>query len=496
MKDLGKWQFISMLSQGIAMVLGMVGTFVIIRILTVGEWGVVQLAMSIGGTLGIYQHLGLVSASTREISSAKNDKDIFKIFVTSAVVRYCVTLPIALGLFFLSKHIAVNLYHNEDLITPLRLYSTALLFQGIQGILNSVISGTKRFKHLFLYQIIISVVNILIFIPFVYFFKINGYFYGFLIFNIISSIALSIIAFKPLKGKLIMPSKKDFVRLFKEIFSISIAIYLVKILYTNWQKFGNNVLGLYNSTEVVAIFAFALLYAEKIMMVSDSITTVNIPMFSERYVNDFKEFKASFEKNFNKLFSFIIFTGTFAAYFAPFLINILVGGKKYDEALVLVAPVITAFVIYSFINIITSSVMIPAKLAKSMIGSYVFLLVGTVLSFFILRGFINPLLSVSWSMVVGSVLGLVFVLYWVKKRLGFSFFNIDHVVIIIQGFAISMLCGVNIPFLIKLLLAIPLFGLLIWGFFESKFIDKNDIKNIFGKFSAISKKRSVAKSGK
>ncbi len=99
-------------------------------------------------------------------------------------------------------------------------------------------------------------------------------------------------------------------------------------------------------------------------------------------------------------------------------------------------------------------------------------------------------------MVVGSVLGLVFVLYWVKKRLGFSFFNIDHVVIIIQGFAISMLCGVNIPFLIKLLLAIPLFGLLIWGFFESKFIDKNDIKNIFGKFSAISKKRSVAKSGK
>ena len=68
-----------------------IGTFVNIRILTVGEWGVVQLAMSIGGTLGIYQHLGLVSASTREISSAKNDEDIFKIFVTSAVVRYCVT---------------------------------------------------------------------------------------------------------------------------------------------------------------------------------------------------------------------------------------------------------------------------------------------------------------------------------------------------------------------------------------------------------------------
>jgi len=65
MKDLGKWQFVSMMSQGLAMVAGLVQTFVIIRILSVGEWGLVQLAISIGGALGIYQHLGLVSASTR-----------------------------------------------------------------------------------------------------------------------------------------------------------------------------------------------------------------------------------------------------------------------------------------------------------------------------------------------------------------------------------------------------------------------------------------------
>ena len=45
MKDLGKWQLISMLSQGLAMLLGMVETFLVIRILNVGEWGLVQLAV-------------------------------------------------------------------------------------------------------------------------------------------------------------------------------------------------------------------------------------------------------------------------------------------------------------------------------------------------------------------------------------------------------------------------------------------------------------------
>ena len=134
MKDLGKWQLISMLSQGLAMLLGMVETFLVIRILNVGEWGLVQLAVSIGGALGIYQHLGLVSASTREISSAKKDEDIFKIFITSSVVRYFVTLPIAVGLFFGAGKISQNLYHTLDLILPLKIYAVALVFQGVQGI--------------------------------------------------------------------------------------------------------------------------------------------------------------------------------------------------------------------------------------------------------------------------------------------------------------------------------------------------------------------------
>ena len=484
MKDLGKWQLISMLSQGLAMLLGMVETFLVIRILNVGEWGLVQLAVSIGGALGIYQHLGLVSASTREISSAKKDEDIFKIFITSSVVRYFVTLPIAVGLFFGAGRISQNLYHTSDLIFPLKIYAVTLVFQGVQGILNSVISGTKRFKHLFIYQIVIAFVNILIFIPFVYFFKVPGYFYGFLTFNIISSISLAVIAFKPLKGKIVMPTKKEFKNLFKEIFSISIAIYIVKILYTNWEKLGNNLLGLSNSPEVVAMYAFALLYAKKLMTISDSITTVNIPVFSERFVNDFKEFKDSFSKNFNKIFSAIILVGTFASYFAPTLIRILVGGDKYDQAIPLIAPMVFAIVLYSFVNIINSSVLIPAKMAKSMIGSYVFLIIGTGISYFILKNMMNVSLAFSWSMVTGSALCLFFMIYWIKKRMKFLFFNLDHWVILIQSLSISLLCNVD-SFWVKIAGLIPFFGLLIWGLFEAGFIKKNDLKSLFGKFSLL-----------
>ena len=71
MKDLGKWQIVSFISRGIAMAIGVAQCFVIAAVLTKAEWGIVQLAISIGGALGIYQNLGLASASTREISATK-----------------------------------------------------------------------------------------------------------------------------------------------------------------------------------------------------------------------------------------------------------------------------------------------------------------------------------------------------------------------------------------------------------------------------------------
>src|SRR3989339_655386 len=108
MKELGKWQFISFVSRGMAMALGIFQSFIIIRILSVGEWGIVQLAVSIGGALGIYQHLGLASASTREISAAKDDSEIFKIFVTSLFIRYFITFPIVFGLFFFADRLAIG----------------------------------------------------------------------------------------------------------------------------------------------------------------------------------------------------------------------------------------------------------------------------------------------------------------------------------------------------------------------------------------------------
>ena len=129
--------------------------------------------------------------------------------------------------------------------------------------------------------------------------------------------------------------------------------------------------------------------------------------------------------------------------------------------------------IYSFINLISASVMIPAKMAKSMILSYVLLMVGSVVAFFSMYKFIPLLVAVSWAMTVGTAICLAFMVYWVGKRMKFWFFNLDHVTILVQALFISLLCNVGtLP--IKLVLFVPFSILLGSSFFIARFVSKED----------------------
>ncbi|HOM77586.1 oligosaccharide flippase family protein [Patescibacteria group bacterium] len=474
MKPLVKLQAFSLMSRLVAMFLGLVQTFVIVRVLSVEEWGIVQLAVSIGGAFGIYQHLGLASGSTREISGTKDPREIFKIFFTTVFIRYSVTIPIFIFLFFSAEKIALNQYNNPALILPIKIYALGLVVEAVQSILNAVVSGTHRFKQLFIYQALISLVSVFLYVPLVYFYKINGYFYALFLFEFISSAVMGIIAFKPYWKDFCFPSYADFKRLLKSLLSISLAIYAVKIIYTWWEKSGALLLGLDLSAEMVAFFSFGLLYAKKLMLISDAVTTVNLPVLSEKYTTDLDEFKELFINNFNKLYVFILGSGFFAVFWAREVFFILVGSDKYHPALPLVLPLMFAFIFYSFMNIIESSVIIPAKKVLVMLLSFGLMLGVTVGMFFLTRSLVDPLISMSYSVALGSFMGLIAMLVLSKITLDFSFFEGKHLLLLGQIMAMSL------PFMletlwIKAALFVVFGALYLKAVFLSGFMSKEQI---------------------
>lgn len=469
MKDLGKWQIISFVSRMAAMAVGVLQSYIILRILSVGEWGTIRTALSLGSALGIYQHLGLAGASTREIAGAKTHKEVFKIFFTSTVIRYMVSLPLAAGLF-LSAGLLSQKYNNPDIAVLIKIYAFVMVAQGVQGILNSVISGMKRFKRLFIYQVAISLVSLALYLPLIWFYKVEGYFYALLAFNIAGSITLAYLAFKPLRDWFEMPTKKEFVTLFKELFSISMAIFLVKIIYTNWENIGPNLLGLSVTAEVVGIFGFAMLYAKKILAVSDSVTDVNLAVFSDKYQNERAGFVQDFRNNFNKIFVFILPLAFTATFWSKEVMQVAGLFDKYSQAVALILPIVFAFVFYSFLDIIKSSILVPAKMGKAMSAVFIVMLIFTVGFYFATKEIFDPLVSMSYAMCAGTGVALLLSIILCRQKIEVWIFTREHYILIGQALIVAFMGGIeNLP--LKMGSFILFAALYVWAVKITKFVD-------------------------
>jgi len=488
MRSLEKWQIISFMSRAVAMGFGIIQSFVILRILSVGEWGLVQLVVSVGSALGIYQHLGLASASNREIAAAEKKTDVFKIFVTSVSVRYLVTIPLSVGLFLASPKIA-QAYGFPEILTPLRIFSGIIFLQGVQAILNAVISGTERFKELFIFQAVIALVSVVVYVPLVYKYKILGFFYANFIHEGLRSISLLIIALKPYFGKFSLPTKKEFSIIFKNLFSLGLSIYIVKILIINWEKTGANILGFVKDAELLGIYSFALLYAKKLMHVSDAVTDVNLPVFSEKYVKDIKEFRDLFAQNFNRVFAVILFFAISAIFWAYQIITLLIGSDKYNDSLPLLMPMVFAFIFFSLINIIKSSLAIPAKLVKEMILGFLIMFFTTLTFYLILsRSIFIPTLAMSYAMLGGACLGFTYLVQLLQNKLSFKFMGRAHVLLLVQAIAISSM-GYLQNIYLKLIVYAVFVVLYIWSLTLAKFTTFKELKNMVLKSFSFVKNR-------
>jgi len=443
MSGLLKLQVVSFISRIIAMLIGIFQSLIIVNLLSTQEYGLIGLVTSIAGIVGITQHLGLASSSTKEISQAKNSQDIFNVILSSLSIRLLISVPISLILIFFATWIS-NYYSNPELILPLQIFGVITLVQAFQSIFNSVISGTQRFKLLFSYQIFIAFVSLFIFLPFIYFYSLLGYFYALLIFNLIQTLALGFLSLNKLDFQFKLPNRKEFFSLSSKLLKISLAIYFVKILFTAWQEVPVAYLGKIISLESLALFTFAFNLSSKLMAISDSITDVNLPVFSKQSTDSLKEYILSFNKNFDLIFYFIFVVGITVSYWSReilvladyfiYFVGVLVGLNfdkniydRYGSSLILFLPLLLSIIFYSYLNIIKSSFFVPLEKLKNMIITYSLMVIFTGLSFFVLNNYVIEILAMSLALFVGALSGFLISSMFIKNELDINIFSLKKI---------------------------------------------------------------------
>lgn len=415
------WSIISILSRFGATAVGIVQSFIIVKLLTQDEYGLMGIAMGIGASLGVYQNLGISSGSTREIAAATDKKEAFKVFIGSLLVRYIIAIPLVIILIFFSGWISANVNNRPELIWPLRLFAMTLFVQALQSTLNSVIQGFKKFKFLFNFQVWIAFVSLVIYTPLINYYGLNGYFYALLTFNIVSTIVLLIYSLKQFEGNFEFPGFKELLSIIKSIFAIGIFVYAIKIIDTQWQRLGPVFLAVELDNIKIAVLTFALMVSSKVIMISDAITDVTLPSMTDVYKKSNELFLSTLKKGNTSANILITFCCLFLIFFKYELFSIVdfiflfIGKNRildtYADSFKLMDPLIIAFWGYSHINLLRSGFSVPSKNLKGAVFSHIMLFVGTFFSYYnvfkninVFGSQNNSLMCLALSMATGGLL--------------------------------------------------------------------------------------------
>ena len=423
-----KTQSISFISRLTAMALGIIQSLFIVNILSSTEWGAIRLITSIASIVGTSQALGLTSGSTREISQAKDKKEVFKIFLTSLSVRLLISLPFILYLYLFSDKLASNSSEPNLVSWALKIVSITLIFQASLGIFNSVLAGLRKFKIIFTYQALIALFSVFVYIPLVYFLRFKGFYYAYLTFNLTSFMILGFLALKSMDFAFQKLNKQDFKRIFKAIFGISLVVYVVKLIFTFWQEgpvlFMNYIL--HSPESLIAVFGFAMFYSTKLMVFSDSITDVTLPEMSKKFGEDKEAFKKAYQENYAQTFLIITTFSALASSLHYFVLPLVIKNPDYYNSFKIIPFTVLAVWSYSHLNLFKSSVFIPAKKLFPLIATYAFMLVSSFSLMFLLTRFIvfaGVLSSLSFSLAFGVFLAYLLSLFLIKNYLNIILYS-------------------------------------------------------------------------
>jgi len=421
-KQLEAIQFLGISTKFILVLISVVQGMIVIRMLSTAEYGLIGIVLAVASVVGTYQHLGLGIGTLREIAIAKDTNESSKVFLTSISARLVITVPIAAGLFFLAPLIASGIYKQPELMFGIKVTSFVILASGIQEIGFNVLNGLQKFKKVFILQIVNSVANFVLVITMIILLKYNGYFVGNLITTVIFCAIFILFTYLTLERKIIIPSKNEFGRIFRSIFSIGLFIYIAKILFGFFNQSGILFLGYFSTNTEVGYLRFAINYGSYILAFSNAVNHINVSVMSRKFKDDLEHYKTDFKNNFTSLFF-----GTFFFTVAMVLFSneaiLVMAGRPYLVVQPIIVISVLVFFLHMLFELISASVFMSSNDMRGYLYSFIILTVCSTSLIFVLIYFGMGRIGALIGMLFGTLITQIFTVVRIKKKLGFWMYN-------------------------------------------------------------------------
>ena len=322
---------IAMVSMVAALLLQFGTRLVIARFGMQANYGVFSLALVIFTFATALSCLGLQEGAARYIAFFRGKEDKTKI---RKIVAATFQLTIVSGiitcvfLYLCAQPIAEKLFHNVDLILPLRIFAIGVPFFTMVYIIPTIFRGFGRIEPQAFFQFLLlnSIFFLLVLINMLFKFPFDYIFYGYLIAIVISFIVLSTYSFNNL------PSLGKFninvfdIKISRAILVFSLPLLGTYILGMSAVNIDTLVLGYLKPVEDVGLYNAAYPLANSLVIPLSALTLIYLPVITSLYsTNSFEELKETYRASAKwiNMLTFPVFTVLIL--FPGAVLNVVVG---------------------------------------------------------------------------------------------------------------------------------------------------------------------------
>jgi len=273
------------------LVLAFIGRLLVARYWTESDYGVFSLALVVLNICVVIGTLGLQSGVRRSIAYArgKNEHEKVQGLISASVwLGLASSLILCLILFFISETIAIKIFHEPALISPIRIFAIAIPFSTLLDVLVSIFLGFGRVQAKVYFQDILRNVLFPILLLAVILFNLSftGVFYAYLISLVISCLLLMIYAIKHLHLSMKFTAKSAVNPVAKELLFFSLPLLGVAMLQLIIAWTDTLMLGYFKISADVGLYNAAHSLAQFISSPLGAMLVIYMPITSELYAKD------------------------------------------------------------------------------------------------------------------------------------------------------------------------------------------------------------------
>jgi len=361
----------------IGILLNLINTIIVVRYISVTEFGVLSLAMAVVSILGSVSLLGFQESVPRYISYFRGSNDNARLMGTikaSIILSLTTGLTLSIIVFFLSCFLA-HLFGKPALIFPIKVLVFIIPTNAFTAILVSIFRGFEDVKPKIYFQNIINHVIKLLMLGLAIILGLSflGILFAYLTAAIGVGILIGVYSFR--KIPTFIPKTTKPVPMIKGLlfFSLPLLAVIISSLIMNWTD--TLMLGYFKTSDVVGLYNVALPLAMFISIILSALAFIYTPIISYLYSKDLIKEIGKVYASATKWIFIITFPLFLILLLFPHLILQILFGSQYVKAHMTLQILALGYFAHTLFgpNILTLLVMGKTKLimANTLIGAII-----------------------------------------------------------------------------------------------------------------------------